>query len=321
MRLRSATAVSAHELNLLDTDYGLYIGDQARRFCAQVKMVPEYIGWHGHTLFHDPARHSTCQIGHGGAVAGVSRIPTITQFRQIDLALGGQGAPLAPIADILLMGPAGFYINLGGISNISFYDREKEIRSFDVGPCNQILNRLANQLGQEYDPEGTLAASGKMDQQLFDGLNSLSFFHEPPPKSIDNNWIVGEVWPLIDQASCSTVDKLCTSTHHIAHQLAGVIRKQQNQRNGNDKIIVCGGGTHNDFLLTLLSRYLNGVKHEISKPEADLINFKEAALMGLMAFLFVNGKENVLSSVTGSTKSHIGGCFYQAPGHYKKIHE
>jgi anhydro-N-acetylmuramic acid kinase len=102
--------------------------------------------------------------------------------------------------------------------------------------------------------------------------------------------------------------------------LAVVIAAHLQRFDQKQKILITGGGAHNKFMLELISAYLNELDHEICESASELIDFKEAALMGLMAFLFVSGKNNVLNSATGSRISHIGGCFHQAPGQSKRIY-
>lgn len=318
--LKEAPNLTGHQLNLLDNRFGSFVGGLAAEFCNKTGQTPELIGWHGHTVFHDPEQRSTCQIGHGGALAAIARIPVITQFRQIDLSLGGQGAPLAPLADKLLLDEADFYINLGGISNISFADRDGTLRSFDVCPCNQILNRLANETGHEYDDEGKLAAQGTLKDKLLNKLNELTYYQLQPPKSIDNNWVMQSVWPIVDMADGTINDKLSTFTNHIAWQIAQVIIDNHTNYNQTARIMITGGGAFNRYLIQLLHQNLKRINHEIILPSAQLIQFKEAALMGLMAYLFIKGLENVFCEATGSSEDHIGGCLFQAPGNPKIIY-
>lgn len=238
----------------------------------------------------------------------------------MDLALGGQGAPLAPLADKLLLEEADFYLNLGGISNISFLDDNSRLRSFDVCPCNQILNRLANELDKEYDPEGSLAEKGRLDSNLLTQLNSLVYYAQPAPKSIDNNWVMKEVWPIVDSSTGSVFDKLATFSQHIAFQIARTIIENHKSQPQPAKILVTGGGAFNTFLIKQLHQNLERINRNIILPSPELIQFKEAALMGLMAYLFVKGYENIYSDVTGSSEDHIGGCLFQAPGNPKIIY-
>lgn len=306
--LEQAHTLSGNDLTILDHEFGSFVGNIVRDFCLKFDLDPEIVAWHGHTVFHDPAKKSTTQIGHGGSLAAIAEKPVICQFRDMDLALGGQGAPLAPLADDLLLEQADFYINLGGISNISF-KQGKSWHSFDVCPCNQLLNQLAGELDLPYDPEGSLAAVGQLNKRLFDQLNQWQYYQLKHPKSLDNNQIRSQLWPFINSMDDDVNNKLHTTCHHIAYQISKVII--DHSRDERVKIIFTGGGAHNHFLLRVIKTYLSQTSHEIISVSQELIDFKEAALMGLMGFLFMNGIPNIYSSVTGSRSDHVGGCLYQ----------
>ncbi len=287
----------------------------ASEFLREREQSADLIAWHGHTIFHDPEKHATCQIGDGAAVAAKTGIPVTYRFRHMDMALGGQGAPLAPLADRWLLPHVTFYLNLGGISNLSFLDQDQQLRSYDVSPCNQILNRLAMNLGMEYDDGGKIAASGKLDQELFEDLSQISYYKQPYPKSMDNNWVQKVFWPYVEQSPISTQDKICTMTHHIAAMIAEDIKNAPIAIMNSAPIITTGGGAYNDFMIRLLGQYLErgSIHYKIEKPTTDWIEFKEAALMALMGFLLVKGVPNVYSSVTGSSYDHVGGCYIPSP--------
>ena len=226
------------------------------------------------------------------------------------MALGGQGAPLAPLAaDKFLLPPAAFYLNLGGISNVAFYDNKHHLRSFDVSPCNQLLNRLAEVKGLPFDEGGSLASHGNLDKSLFTKLNAIDYYQAPFPKSIDNNWITKTYWPILDQSDAPIEDKLNTCVQHIAYQLARTFKIPRGIK--SNKVIVTGGGAYNTFLINTLQDYITDRALDIKIPDPKIIEFKEAALMALMAFFFVNNQPNVLKEVTGSKIDHVGGCFFQ----------
>lgn len=287
----------------------------ASEFLIDSGQDADLIAWHGHTIFHDPEKQATCQIGDGAAIAAKTGLPVTCRFRHMDMALGGQGAPLAPLADHWLLPSASFYLNLGGISNLAFEDYDQQFRSYDVSPCNQILNRLAMSLGMEYDDGGKVAASGKLDQGLFEDLSRISYYQQPYPKSMDNNWVQKIFWPHVEQSSISTRDKICTMTHHIAAMIAEEIKNAPIPRKSPATIIPTGGGAYNDFMLQLIGDYLEeeSMQYKIERPSPEWIEFKEAALMALMGFLHVKGVSNVYSSVTGSSHDHVGGLFIPAP--------
>lgn len=315
-KLRNAPTLNAKELYLLDHAFGKYIGQLVKQFCTtSCQRDPELIGWHGHTVFHDPDRQATLQIGNGAAIAATVNVPVVNQLRSIDVAIGGQGAPLAPLADRDLMPSAASYLNLGGISNITYHDLQGSIHSFDVCPCNQILNRLANERGLPFDDKGTLASKGKSIPLLEEKLNELSYYQLPHPKSIDNNWIVEIVWPIIESTPGSTEDKLYTSVQHIVKQLEAAITQAPAPL---PTLLVTGGGVYNKFLISELQKQL--LNTEVVIPEDDLVQYKEAALMALMAYYYKEGINNVLHSATGSSYDHIGGCLYHAPSKPKTLH-
>lgn len=287
----------------------------ASEFLRDKSQTADLIAWHGHTIYHDPEKQATCQIGDGAAIAAKTGLPVTYKFRHMDMALGGQGAPLAPLADRWLLPSASFYLNLGGISNLSFIDGDQQFRSYDVSPCNQILNKLAMSLGMEYDEGGKIAATGQLNMDLFNDLSQVSYYQQPYPKSMDNNWVQKIFWPQVEQSSISIRDKICTMTHHIAAMIAEDIKNAPVVSMTSATIIPTGGGAYNDFMLQLLGQYLEGgsMQYKIERPSPDWIEFKEAALMALMGFLFIKGAPNVYSSVTGSSRDHVGGCYVPSP--------
>ncbi len=277
-----------------------------KQFIDRHQINPALIAWHGHTIFHDPLHMSTYQLGEPAAVVAQTGRSVAAHFRNIDVALGGQGAPLAPLADEMLMPKADAYLNLGGISNITFRNSGVVI-SYDIGPCNQILNALAREMGLPFDNHGSLAASGQLNPELLRALDRLPYYQTPPPKSIDNNWIVKVVRPIIDEVSDTIENKLHTCTVHIAEKISEVI----NSTGEISTTMVTGGGVHNDFLLNLMRQGISKNGGELVVPDQKIIDFKEAALMALMGYLYVTGKNNVMKSVTGASRDHIGGCLYQ----------
>ena len=148
---------SAEEISEIDCSYGNYLGNRVRIFCSQHSISPDFVSSHGHTIFHQPCNGFTKQIGSGAHLSASSGLPVICDFRSLDVALGGQGAPLVPIGDKYLFNDADICLNLGGIANIS-YDENKVRRAFDVCACNLVLNYYASKLGQAYDDKGLFAS-------------------------------------------------------------------------------------------------------------------------------------------------------------------
>ena len=155
-RLSSVEKGSALDLAITDSDYGCYLGQLTRNFIVTHELTPDFISSHGHTIFHQPEKKLTLQIGKGSAIVAETGHPVICDFRSLDVNLGGQGAPLVPIGDRLLFNDFDFCLNLGGFANISFEKEEKRI-AFDICPVNIVLNYLAGRVGKPYDPSGEMA--------------------------------------------------------------------------------------------------------------------------------------------------------------------
>jgi anhydro-N-acetylmuramic acid kinase len=143
-RLRDATRLPAREYLLLHSAYGYYMGEAVNQFIREkeLQFKVQLIASHGHTTFHVPESKMTAQLGDGAAIAAVTGIHTVSDLRAMDVALGGQGAPVVPIGDQLLLPGYDYYLNLGGIANVTWYVKGQPI-AFDVCPANRVLNMLS----------------------------------------------------------------------------------------------------------------------------------------------------------------------------------
>jgi anhydro-N-acetylmuramic acid kinase len=283
-----------------DSFFGKYIGQCINQFIKEHTLQVDYIASHGHTIFHNPDENYTTQIGSGAAIYAETGIPTIVDFRSVDVALGGQGAPLVPIGDDLLFSEYDACLNLGGFANISFQKDGYRI-AFDVVPCNLILNEYAQQVNKPYDENGEMARSGVLIPDLLNALNSLSYYHKgAASKSLGREWVEMHIYPITNQFNMRIEDILCTLTEHIALQIAPYCKPST---------LVTGGGTYNNYLLERLE-LLKPSNTIIATPESNLINYKEALIFALLGCLRVEQKPNVFPSVTGSKYSSIGGCIY-----------
>ncbi len=171
-------------------------------FCRIVNIKPELIASHGHTIFHEPEKGYTLQIGDGQTIADLTGITTINDFRSKDIELGGQGAPLVPIGDALLFNEYDFCLNIGGIANISF-DKNGKRLAFDICAANQLLNLLSMQLGAPFDRNGAFAQLGKLNVPLFKKLNNDPYFLTEPPKSLSNQYVQNAFTTLLESIECS----------------------------------------------------------------------------------------------------------------------
>lgn len=296
-QLKDAIFLSAEQLLELHSEYGFFLGQSAKHFIEkhQLKNI-DLIASHGHTVYHQPQKKFTLQIGDGRAIKLVTGIPVVYDFRSQDVLMGGNGAPLVPIGDELLFSEYNACLNLGGFSNISLKSEGKRI-AFDIAPVNIILNKMAQDLGKDFDENGTLARSGKINENVLSSLNSLRFYHQEHPKSLGIEWCHENIFPLLK--NINTLDALATITEHAAHQIAEVINKNQLKN-----ILLSGGGTYNQYLI---EKIRTKTYAEIIIPDKEIIDYKEALIFALMGVLRINNSINVLSSATGSPYDHSSG--------------
>lgn len=320
-KLAGARDLRAGEYLLLHVRFGHYLGEQVLRFIEEHNLhyQIQLIASHGHTTFHLPERKMTAQLGDGAALAAAAKINVVSDLRAMDVALGGQGAPIVPVGERMLLGDYGFFLNLGGIANISGVSV-----AFDVCPANRVLNGLAALVGKEYDENGSLAARGRVDAGLLQRLNELPYYCQPYPKSLANEFGTETVLPMMrlamdgggraaeggDQAAkggMSVEDALCTYVEHIAVQVRQAV---EGLAAGGGKMLITGGGAHNTFLVGRLRELLAPLGVEVVVPDAQLVNYKEALVMALIGVLRWREENNVFASVTGASRDSIGGAVW-----------
>lgn len=280
-----------------DVIFGRYLGQRVKAFVQKHHLHPDLVASHGHTLFHQPDRGFSVQLGSGQALAIESGIPTVSDFRTKDILLGGQGAPLVPIGDEWLFPDYDYCLNIGGIANISY--REQNLRkAFDVCPANQLLNHLSRLEGMPYDKGGKLARKGKLSESLLNALNADPFYQLGIPKSLSNEYVREKFIPLLDDFNLPNADKLFTTVKHIAKQIAQVCQKK------DATLLVTGGGAHNAFLIDAIRQ---SGDFQVIIPDKRLVDFKEALIFAFMGVLRMQGRNNCLASSTGASCDSMGG--------------
>lgn len=296
-KLRNSIHLSAEELLELHSEYGFYLGKSVKNFIQKYNLENiDIIVSHGHTVFHQPQKKFTLQIGDGRAIKIETGLPIVYDFRSQDVLMGGNGAPLVPIGDELLFSEYDACLNLGGFSNISLKLNDKRI-AFDIAPVNIVLNKLAQNFNQNFDVNGDLAKQGKIDTELLNKLHSLDFYSQSHPKSLGIEWCNGNIFPLFE--SLDSKDILATFTEHAAEQISKIFNQYQ-----LNKVLFTGGGTYNSYLIEKIKEKTNS---EIIIPEKEIIDFKEALIFAFMGVLRMSGEINVLSSATGSSSDHSSG--------------
>lgn len=296
-QLRNCIDFSAAELLELHSEYGFYLGKSVKNFIEkhQIENI-DLIASHGHTVFHQPQKKFTLQIGDGRAIKLATDLPVIYDFRSQDVLMGGNGAPLVPIGDELLFSQYDACLNLGGFSNISLKINDKRI-AFDIAPVNIVLNKLVQKFNKNFDENGDLARKGKINEDLLLQLNSLPFYQQSHPKSLGIEWCNEKVFPLFE--TLETVDIMATFTEHAAQQISKVFNENQLKN-----VLFTGGGTYNQFLIEKIKANTNT---QIIIPENEIIEYKEALIFAFMGVLRLNNEINVLSSATGSSHDHSSG--------------
>lgn len=305
-RLKNATTLNARDYQLLHTDYGHYVGEQVNKFIEAngLQYKVGLVASHGHTTFHEPANKMTGQIGDGAAIAAETQLPVVSDLRALDVAFDGQGAPIVPIGEKLLLGGYDYFLNIGGIANISL--NEKEYVAYDICAANRVLNMLAADAGKEYDAGGEMARCGNVIDVLLNELQALDYYKQPYPKSLANSFGIETVYPIVKKYGTSVNDQLRTYTEHVAIKISDTIETTGTEK----KLLATGGGALNTFLIERLQEHLNEKNVAVTVPDTNLVQYKEALIMALIGVLRWRGEYNVINTVTGSKRASIGGALW-----------
>lgn len=290
----------------------------------------DFVGSHGQTVAHAPPSAEggpiagTLQLGPPGMIAVLTGVTTVGDFRCGDIALGGQGAPLAPVADYLLRrsGEASRVIlNIGGIANVTYLPRacgREDVIAFDTGPGNMVVNELFRVLfpGEGAHDEGGLrAGQGSVSQALLDEVMQHPYFAADPPKSAGHREFGAPfAWRLQSMAESkgvSRADTLATATALSAATIADACEKHIVPRGGIDELYLTGGGAHNRTMVALLQERFGGLDvrriDELGVP-ADA---KEAVDFVVLAREAIFGRPNALAAVTGASCDLVLGSIAQ----------
>ncbi|MDK2978878.1 MAG: anhydro-N-acetylmuramic acid kinase [Bacteroidales bacterium] len=300
-QLKNAESLSGLALTKLHKKYGRFIGEKVNQFLHGINEKPDLIASHGHTVFHQPEHKITLQIGDGAEIASLTGVTTISDFRPLDVALGGQGAPLVPIGDEFLFHEYDYCLNIGGFANISMIKNHKRV-AFDICPANIVLNHLANKLNKPFDIDGKAGQLGATDSYLLNQLNQIDFYQRPYPKSLGKEWVDEFVLPVLNHSAIHINDQISTFYDHISDQITKVISDHPEK-----KVLLTGGGAYNKYLI---ERIRAKTKSQIIIPPKNIIEYKEALIFGLLGILRLNRKINCLSTVTGAKVSSSSGIIH-----------
>ncbi len=268
----------AKELELLIAeDHATVVNDLVQQAAVKIDLL----GFHGQTVYHNPTAELTIQLGNAKALASLTGIATVFDFRQDDILNHGQGAPLAPIYHQYLLrhykvrSPAAF-LNIGGISNITVSDGDA-LLGFDCGPGNCLMDDyMRKHFDRSYDEAGAVAAQGQVDQALITRLMNDSYFSLAPPKSLDRQYFSA----MMSQFNALSInDTMATLNAFTVATIAHCVKQLPSQPL---TIIVAGGGQHNTVLMNNLALALSCDVKAAASLGMDG-DYTEAELMAYLA--------------------------------------
>ncbi len=281
------------------------------------------IGSHGQTICHMPESEeqpATLQIGEPAIIAAQTGVCVVSDFRQNDMAVGGQGAPLVPWTDfILFKGPEVMTCvqNIGGIANVSCIPPGggiKDVVAFDTGPGCMVVDELVRRLSKEkhqFDPQGGFAARGAADIESIKKMMQLPYFLQEPPKSAGREQFgrsfVNGMAKLMGDRKLSTYDKMATATLLTARSIAHAYNNHLKLNGQPARVVLCGGGARNVTLLRMLREELNGHKIHTIDQFGIPLEAKECVSFAILAAACLDGVPSNLPQVTGAKRAVVLG--------------
>jgi len=312
----------------------------ARRASVALTDVA-FIGSHGHTFFHLPPRRaargqiaSTLQLGESAVIAAATGVPVVADFRAMDVALGGEGAPLAPLAHLWLFADPkrGRVVqNIGGIANATYIPRDArlgdpDLIAFDTGPGNGMIDALASRISggrMRMDRDGRIAASGHVNQELLAKLMEHPYFRRRPPKStgreefgpqlLDSIVADARVMKVVDH------DQLATVTALTARSIADACRRFISPRGPIDQLILTGGGAKNPTLIQMIAADLPEVEVTTAAKVGLDGDALEAVAFAILGYQMLRGRQGNIPSVTGARAPAILGKLTLPPTPLTKV--
>ncbi|HEV2498370.1 MAG TPA: anhydro-N-acetylmuramic acid kinase [Terriglobia bacterium] len=321
----SGKPATAGEISKLNYQVGELFARAALAICrrGRIETTRLYvIGSHGQTIFHQGPKGkrgsrgypaSTLQIGEPAVIAERTRAAVVADFRAADLAAGGQGAPLVPVVDYLLLRDrrrGSIALNLGGIANITAIPANAdmdEVFGFDTGPANMVIDGLAAHLTRgrmNYDTGGKWASRGKVIESLLAKMLREPFFACSPPKSAGREQFGDDFLTahFLSQKKTRPENLIRTATELTARSVAQAINQFVLPRGSFHRLIISGGGAHNLFLLERLRALLPSLTFHSSTDFGLPVDAKEAIAFALLADRTLHGLPGNLPAVTGARR-------------------
>jgi len=303
----------------LDDAIAEAFGKVANELIHKNQTKPDLVASHGQTVFHRPPNGSnlgySVQLGRGAVIAKMTGITTISDFRTADIEAGGQGAPMVSMLDWLLLSETGkrtVVQNIGGIGNLTYLPASGDrVFGFDNAPGNVLMDMASHRLfGVDYDSNGELASQGKADLDLIASWLQQDFFLMPPPKSTGRELFCPKYLDrILSQCShLSNFDILATLTEFTALAIAQSYRLFL--PHSPDRVLICGGGYRNAYLVKRLESLLAPAVVMSTDRLGINADFKEAIAFALLGYLTSCGECGNLPQVTGARGSRVLGKIY-----------
>lgn len=324
---------------LLGRAFGAAALNIARRARLALRRI-DYIGSHGHTFYHLPPGRtgrketaSTLQLGESAVIAAMTGVPVLADFRTMDLALGGEAAPLAPLAHLWLFGDArrGRIIqNLGGIGNATYLPArprpaDPRVIAFDTGPGNGMIDALAAHLSggrARMDRDGRSAARGKVDSTLLAELMRHPYFHRRPPKSTGREEFspvyLATILARAEALGVGGDDLVATVTAWTARSVGDACRRFILPLGRIDQLIATGGGAHNPTLMRMIAAELPAIEVMTAARAGVDGDALEAVAFAILGYQTLRGAPGNLPAVTGARSPAVLGKLTPPPTPHRK---
>ncbi len=274
----------------------------------------DIVGFHGHTIFHDPAGHRTVQLGDGQRLANRLGIPVVCDFRSADMEAGGQGAPLAPVYHHALakdLAKPLAVVNIGGVANITWIEDggPEHMIAFDTGPGNALIDDwVLTATGQNFDDGGRLASSGTPDQAIVEAMLGHPYFQLPVPKSLDRDDFAN-LLAKQNMKSLSAADGAATLTRLTVET---IVQSARFMPGTPETWVVTGGGRKNTAIMRMLRHQVPGMV-KTTEDVGWRGDSLEAEAFAYMAARHVHGLPISFPGTTGTARPMPGGVMFR-PG-------
>lgn len=274
------------------------------------------IGYHGQTVFHQPEGNNpnSVQLGDPNVLAEKTGLKVVADFRRMDMAAGGQGAPLVPGFHQFLFRDTSenrAILNIGGIANLTILpaDKSKPVTGFDTGPGNCLMDEWIGLQGRQFDKGGEWASQGQPNKTMLNTLLVDPYFSKAPPKSTGREYFhldwLREHADIVNQ---QPQDIQATLSHLTACSVAQALREYAAE---TQQVFVCGGGIHNRFLFSILQQQLGDIKLASTGELGLDPDWVEACAFAWLAQQRIEKRPANIPSVTGASKPVLLGAVYE----------